>query len=146
MRMYACLTLVAVLLMLSTLACTIGVRGQPPTQPPWPTPVPPAPVPPTPAPVGPPAAPSALGAATISATQINLEWQDNANNEGGFRVYRAEGQKAFALAAQVPANSTSYQDKNLKCNTQYRYRVTAVNAAGESAPSNTVEAYTGMCP
>jgi len=134
------LILAAVALAGSILACGCGNLGggrsggpeQPPTAP-------------SPA-QQPPAAPTNLGAATISATQINLDWQDNANNEGGFRVYRAEGQKAFALAAQVPANSTSYQDKNLKCNTQYRYRVTAVNAAGESAPSNTVEAYTGMCP
>jgi hypothetical protein len=139
MRTYYRLTLIVVVLLVgSTLACTLGGREQPTAAPARPTSAP--------APVGPPAAPSDLGAATISATQINLDWQDNANNEGSFRIYRAEGTGAFTQAAQLPANTASYQDKNLKCNTQYRYRVTAVNPAGESAPSNTVEAYTGMCP
>jgi len=135
--------IVAVSLALGMLACTLGGRGERPTQPPL---RPQQPTAPTAAPGGPPAAPSDLGAATISATQINLWWQDNANNESDFRIYRAEGTGDFVLAIHLPAGTTSYQDQALKCNTQYRYRVTAANQAGESAPSNTVEAYTGMCP
>jgi hypothetical protein len=128
------LLIVVLPLALSTLACNLGGRRQPPTQAP------------APAPGGPPPAPSNLGSATISDTQINLEWQDNAQGETGFRVYRAEGAGEFAWVTGLPPNTTTYQDQGLTCNTQYRYRVVTVNQAGESAPSNTVEAYTGMCP
>ncbi len=52
------------------------------------------------------------------------------------KVYRALGAGAFALLATLPP-STSYFDRTTSKGTRYTYEVTAVNANGESAPSNT---------
>ena len=38
-----------------------------------------------------PAAPSNLTATAVSSTQINLAWQDNSNNEDGFKIERCQG-------------------------------------------------------
>src|SRR5205814_1121375 len=61
----------------------------------------------------PPAAPTGLTAAAVSSTQINLTWVDNSSNETVFEVYRQTGTGAYALAALLPAGSTSFSDKGM---------------------------------
>ena len=51
------------------------------------------------------------------------------------KIYRAVGASAFSLFATI-SPSTSYIDKNVAKGTTYKYEVTAVNALGESLPSN----------
>jgi hypothetical protein len=92
-----------------------------------------------------PAAPSGL-AASVSGNAVQLGWTDNAANETGFTVYRAwkpKGKAApdFAAIAQTAADATAWTDT--APNGEHLYRVTAVNAAGESAPSNTVGVLVG---
>lgn len=113
-----------------------------PTLPPGPTPTP-TPTP-TPAPA-PPAAPTNLTASAVSGSQINLSWQDNANNETGFAIERCTGLVCsnFAQIATVGANVTTYQDTGLSSRTAYRYRVRAFNDAGFSGYSNIASARTG---
>jgi hypothetical protein len=90
----------------------------------------------------PPAAPSNLTATAVSSSQINLTWQDHANNESGFLIERSPDGTTFTQIATVGTNVTSYTDTGLDANTQYFYRVRATNAAGSSAYSNTANTTT----
>ncbi|MGH7607491.1 MAG: fibronectin type III domain-containing protein [Gemmatimonadales bacterium] len=95
-------------------------------------------------PVTPPAAPSELAATVVSGTRIDLTWTDNSTDEDGFAIERCSGAgcTAFAPAASVGANATSYQNSGLSGGTIYRYRVRALNGAGFSGYSNIVTATT----
>ncbi len=109
---------------------------------PTPTPTPPPTVTPTPTPLQPPAAPSNLTATAVSASQVNLSWTDNSNNETSFRVYRSKGGGRFKRIATVGANVTAYSNTGLQPATTYFYRVRARNDAGDSDYSNTATATT----
>ncbi|MEI7989421.1 MAG: fibronectin type III domain-containing protein, partial [Chloroflexota bacterium] len=91
-----------------------------------------------------PLAPSVLTATAFSTTQINLAWTDNATNETSFTIQRATNAN-FTGATNIPlipSNATSYSDTGLTANTTYYYRVSALNAVGSSAWSNTANATT----
>ena len=88
-----------------------------------------------------PTAPSNLAATAVSTSQINLSWNDNANNETGFKLERWTG-SAWAQIAQLAANVTSYSNTGLAAGTTYSYRVSAYNSAGSSASSNSASATT----
>jgi predicted phage tail protein len=92
----------------------------------------------------PPAAPTALSANAVSASQINLAWTDNANNEDGFKIERCQGAGCtnFAEIAQVGASVTTFNNTGLSASTSYSYRVRAFNSAGNSDYSNTASATT----
>jgi len=90
----------------------------------------PAPMPRPTATPTPPSAPSNLTAETVSASQVELHWFDNSNNEGGFKLYRDN-----SVIAALSANTTAYQDTGLKPATTYQYAVKAYNQAGESGSS-----------
>jgi hypothetical protein len=77
----------------------------------------------------------------VTRTEIVVTWQDNSNNEAGFRVYLA----GTDVVARVGPNETRAVLGNLTCNVQYQYTVRAVNAAGESAPSNAIDVTTAPC-
>jgi len=102
---------------------------------------------PGPAPA-PPAAPTALAAAAVSPSQINLSWTDNATTEDGFRIERCAGVAciAFAEIATVGANVVSYQNTGLAASTSYSYQVRAFNAGGTSSYTNTATATTPAPP
>jgi fibronectin type III domain protein/List-Bact-rpt repeat protein len=97
-----------------------------------------------------PAAPTWLRVATVSATQLQLTWQDNSNNETGFKVERKQGCCGpWTPLADAPANATGtaiYQSTGLQCGTTYAYRVWAFNAGGESAKTNEAAQATAACP
>jgi len=80
-----------------------------------------------------PAAPSNLTAAAASASQINLTWTDNSNNESGFRIERKTGTSGtWGEIATTAANATSYASTGLSASTLYYYRVRSYNATGNS--------------
>jgi hypothetical protein len=89
----------------------------------------------------PPQGPSNLTATAINAGQIKLDWQDNSNNETGFRIER-QTTGSFTRIATVGASVTSYYDAGLNPSTTYTYRVYAYNSAGNSAYSNEASATT----
>lgn len=74
----------------------------------------------------------------LAAPMVTLSWQDNSNNETGFRIQRAEGSNAFTNLTEVAANATAYQDTAVVNGRTYQYRVLAFNNNGNSAFSNTV--------
>ncbi|MBI4304162.1 MAG: fibronectin type III domain-containing protein [Chloroflexi bacterium] len=93
------------------------------------------------APPGAPAAPLGLTATAVSATQVDLVWQDNSDNETGFRIERSiigSGGGGFVATGNVSANVTSFSDTTVTANTTYQYKVFANNAIGDSDPSNVV--------
>jgi hypothetical protein len=84
-----------------------------------------------------PAAPSVLTTTTNSASQITLNWSDNATNETGFSIERSvTSGSGYAQIATVGSNVTTYQNTGLTAATTYYYRVAASNSAGTSAYSN----------
>ncbi len=90
-----------------------------------------------------PVLPGNLVATAISATQINLTWLDNSNNETGFKVERKTGAGGtYAQIATTAANTTSYSDASVAPSTNYYYRIRATNASGDSGYSNEVSATT----
>jgi titin len=98
----------------------------------------------------PPAAPSGLNALRFSTSQINLTWTDNATNEAGFLIERADDASGapgtFAQIASVGAGVASYSDTGLTDDTRYWYRVRAFNGVGNSAYSNQDDATTAPFP
>ncbi|MCU0439627.1 MAG: fibronectin type III domain-containing protein [Raineya sp.] len=91
-----------------------------------------------------PSVPTTLTATTVSSSQINLSWTDNANNETAYKVERSpDGVNGWTeIAGNLPANTNSYSDNGLTANTTYHYRVRAGNTGGNSAYSNVANATT----
>ncbi|HAS47152.1 MAG TPA: hypothetical protein DCS93_42105 [Microscillaceae bacterium] len=66
-----------------------------------------------------------------------LSWQDNADNETGFKIERAVNDSLnFVEVAQVGTDVTSYIDNTIQEGNQYYYRLKAFNNIGDSNPSN----------
>jgi Divergent InlB B-repeat domain/FG-GAP-like repeat len=69
-----------------------------------------------------------------NAAQLQLSWNDNSNNEEGFKIERKTGANGtFTEIARPGANVTSYNDTGLAGGGTYCYRVRAFNSAGDSA-------------
>jgi hypothetical protein len=88
----------------------------------------------------PPDPPSNLVAQFIpDPLSVQLNWSDNSSNEDGFIIERESlGPEAFVIVDTVSANTTSYTDTTVTYLT-YIYRLTAFNAFGQSAYSDTAQ-------
>jgi N-acetylmuramoyl-L-alanine amidase len=75
-----------------------------------------------------------LGNATTNS--MTFYWNDNSNNEQGFKVERRQNGGGWSHIATVGASSTSYTSSGLNSGTQYCFRVRAYNSAGDSGYSN----------
>jgi hypothetical protein len=84
-----------------------------------------------------PAAPSNLAALVTAVNQVTLTWKDNANNEGGFTIFRSMDGVNYTSIATVSTNNTFYVDAAATSGTLY-YQVQAFNAVGRSALSDPV--------
>jgi hypothetical protein len=89
-----------------------------------------------------PAAPSDLAVALADTTQVVIVWNDNSNNETGFIVERSDNGGSFVAVATVGAGVMTYADTGLTADTDYSYRVRALNDVGSSSFTNTVNAHT----
>lgn len=97
-------------------------------------------------PAGPnaPLAPTNLTASTVSETQVQLNWTDNATDETAYEVYASTSPNAgYSYLGALPPGTTSYLHSGLNDNTVYYYRLRAINADGgsgvASASAKTVE-------
>jgi hypothetical protein len=78
--------------------------------------------------------------------QIRLSWVDNATNENAYLVWRkTEGGSYAQVGTSLPANSTTFLDETVECETRYGYYVKAVDLYTESAASAEVSATTLYC-
>jgi hypothetical protein len=79
-----------------------------------------------------PDAPSNLQATAVTGTQISLSWEDNSDNEDGFKIRRGVHPLLFSQIADVSPGVTAFNDYGLSPGTTYYYRVYAYNNAGNS--------------
>ena len=91
-----------------------------------------------------PSAPASLAAYGLTANSATLGWTPTARNATRIVVERCRGSgcTSFAAVATLTADAASYSETGLSRRTTYRWRVRAGNAAGLSAPGNTVTATT----
>jgi fibronectin type 3 domain-containing protein len=80
----------------------------------------------------PPLTPSDAQATLVTATEIDLAWQDNSTNESGYRIFRRAGSGDFIPVALLAPGSTSYVNLGLTPNTEYDFHIQAFNVAGFS--------------
>ncbi len=89
-------------------------------------------------PVGKPESPTNLNA-TVGDGYVNLTWQPPVS-DGGYPIKGYNIYKNGVLVVTVSPNQTYYNDTNVVGGQTYTYYVTAINSAGESNPSNEVQA------
>ncbi len=78
--------------------------------------------------------PAGLAAAATGQTAVRVTWTAPTTAATSFVLQRATGAAgAFANVATPAATAVQYDDAGLTLNTQYRYRIAAVRAAGTSA-------------
>ena len=87
--------------------------------------------------------PTSLTSSVASSTEIDLRWSSPTNTGGaplsGYKIERDDGTGFNPIQN---TQSTSYQDTGLIPSKLYSYRVSAVNQAGTSDPSNVATAVT----
>ena len=100
---------------------------------------------PPPAPVIPPAPPADMSATSTSPQSASLSWTDMATTETGYRVERADDAGTFNPLTNLTADSSQFLDTSVQAGKTYRYRVIALNTAGE-APSSEVSVTVQQLP
>jgi hypothetical protein len=87
-----------------------------------------------------PTAPSSLVATAISASEINLTWTDNSDNELAFVVQRSlTSGSGFVTIAILASGSTSYSDTGLSGGTAYYYQIVANNSGGNTTSNEATD-------
>jgi chitodextrinase len=83
----------------------------------------------------PPTPPTGLTAATAGSGAVNLSWGASTDDVGvvGYRVERCSGTSCSGFMEIASPTGTSLTDSGLAAATTYRYRVRAVDAAGNSS-------------
>ena len=90
-----------------------------------------------------PSPPTNLTATPVSSSRIDLAWQDNSDNETGFRVqHRLNGTDDWVSVGSTAANVTALSDEGLLPATSYHYRVQAFTETTSSAFSSEAVATT----
>ncbi len=84
-----------------------------------------------------PAAPTGLVATTFDDQRIDISWNDQSDNETGFRIERSSGSGGtFSEIDLVGANVSNFSDTGLPADSEFCYRVRAYNSAGDSSYTN----------
>jgi titin len=82
-----------------------------------------------------------------TATKLTLQWQDNSDNEIGFKVEKSlDGVNYTTALVSKVANTTTCSILGLVPSTQYWFRVKAFNAAGDATAGTPVSAFTSGPP
>ena len=94
--------------------------------------------------------PTGLTATVASSSEIDLSWTAPSDNGGaaitGYMIERSQdsGSTWSTLSSNTGSASTTYSDTGLTPSTSYAYRVSAINSAGTSSPSDVASATTGV--
>lgn len=94
-----------------------------------------------------PLSPRNLATSPVSNTQIFLVWDAPVNATGvtGYKLEYKIGSGSYLALGSI-GNLTTYLHTGLVANTTYTYRVSAINSAGTSSPSNEAAATTLAVP
>jgi uncharacterized membrane protein len=94
-----------------------------------------------------PSSPTSLTATAYSSTEIFLNWSTPMMNGGSpiteYKIERNDGNGFNAIQNTL---TLTYQDTGLTPSKQYSYRISAINSAGTSNPSNVAYAATMSAP
>ena len=95
-----------------------------------------------------PSPPTALSATAISTTRIDLSWTASTDNVGvsGYRVERCQGTNCTNFAQVGTPAGAAYSDTGLAANTTYRFRVRAVDAAGNLSAYSSIVTRQTLAP
>lgn len=85
-------------------------------------------------------APANVTASVVGDRQIRISWTDITRIEEGFKIERHPGDNKYKLYSTVPANVTSFIDKNTEIHVKYYYRVYSYTRNNQSSYSNEVHA------
>lgn len=92
-------------------------------------------------------APTSPSARDIDLGSITWTWQDNADDEDGFRIYSGPGPVApDGGAITLPADTTDYTTNSLDVNTQHAFQIEAFNTVGVSARTVNYTTWTAIQP
>ena len=83
---------------------------------------------------------------TADPTSLQIHWEDNSQNESGFKVYRKREGGAYALVDTVGQNVIEHESTGLDEGTWYYFKVKAYNALTESGYSQEFGIMTGDPP
>jgi glucose/arabinose dehydrogenase/fibronectin type 3 domain-containing protein len=91
-----------------------------------------------------PSVPGGLNATAASSTQVNLSWTASTDNAGvsGYRVERCVGSGCTSFGEIATPAGTSFSDTGVAATSTYRYRVRAVDAAGNLSDYSTIATVT----
>src|SRR4030095_376754 len=89
-------------------------------------------------------APGTPTSSAVSSTQIDLSWGAATDDVGvtGYRVERCTGASCSDFLQIATPTGTSFSDTGLTASTSYRYRVRAVDAAGNLGSFSNLSAAT----
>ena len=92
----------------------------------------------------PPTDPTGLTATAVSGTQIDLAWTGSTDNVAvaNYRVERCQGAGCTVFVQVATPTGTTYSDIGLQPATTYRYRVRAVDAAGNLSGYTAIQSAT----
>jgi hypothetical protein len=79
-------------------------------------------------------------------TGVQLNWEDRAFNESGYKVFRSEtrnGSYTLLNPAATNVDSTSFADNTVAPETTYYYYLAGFNGRGDGASSDTIQVKTG---
>lgn len=89
-----------------------------------------------------PVAPSNLRLAPLTGRKLRLQWQDNSDDENGFRLEVRSNGPWIEIPAVLPVDTEAVDLSGLEPATEYSFRVRAANAFGGSPPSREATAST----
>lgn len=83
-------------------------------------------------------APTNVQAQITSTTRIKITWEDNSENETGYRIERKTGNGSFVNLKTLAANATEFEDTSAVNGELYTYRVIAFGKSYSGTPSEEV--------
>ncbi|AZA54612.1 LamG-like jellyroll fold domain-containing protein [Chryseobacterium sp. G0201] len=89
---------------------------------------------------------NAITTGSTPSSSLTVNWNDNAANETNYVLERSTNGTTFSVIATLPANTTSYNETGLTPNTQYYYRVKAINATESSVYTSNTSVTTPPIP
>jgi len=81
-------------------------------------------------------APTYLSSEVLDDKSATLYWEDNCDFETGYRIERRTDEKEYNTLVELPANTTSYTDSDIRFEKTYYYRVQATTDINGSDFSN----------